>query len=210
MFFVVKIFCKILDHVLNSTYYKGLQRKREEEWLSAEKNKFRKFGQNSILPKEHILLNPKYISIGDGFFALKNLRIEAWDEYEGEKFTPMLSIGNNVIMNTDIHIGCINKIIIEDNVLMASRIFITDHSHGEINKDVLVTPVARRSLISKGTVHIGKNVWIGEGVVIMPNVEIGENTIIGANSVVTKSFGANLVLAGVPAKCIKDFNSPNQ
>ena len=48
---------------------------------------------------------------------------------------------------------------------------------------------------------IGNNVLIYAGAVIVGGIEIGDNCIIGANSVVTKSFGANSIIAGVPATC---------
>lgn len=47
-------------------------------------------------------------------------------------------------------------------------------------------------------VHIGKNCWIGAGVVIVPGVTIGDNTVIGAGSVVTKDIPANVVAMGNP------------
>lgn len=50
---------------------------------------------------------------------------------------------------------------------------------------------------------IGRNVFIGVGVIIMPGVEIGNNTVIGAGAVVTKSFDDNCIIAGVPARIIK-------
>jgi acetyltransferase-like isoleucine patch superfamily enzyme len=118
-------------------------------------------------------------------------------------FNPEISIGDGVIMNTDVHIGCINKIVIGNNVLFASRIYITDHSHGEITKEALSLPPSLRPLRTKGPVIIKNNVWIGEGVAILPGVTIGENSIIGANSVVTKCFPNNCVLAGNPAKVLK-------
>jgi acetyltransferase-like isoleucine patch superfamily enzyme len=86
---------------------------------------------------------------------------------------------------------------------MASRIFITDHYHGQINAEALKLPPANRPLHSPGPVIIEDNVWIGENVTIMPNVVIGKNSIIGANSVVTKSLAANCVAVGMPARVIK-------
>lgn len=56
-------------------------------------------------------------------------------------------------------------------------------------------------------VTIGKNCWIGMNAIILPGVELGDNTIVGAGSVVTKSFlGGNVVIAGNPAKIIRENN----
>lgn len=150
-----------------------------------------------------MLKNPQYIHIGENFNSLYNLRIEAWDAYQNQTFTPEIYIGNNVCMNTDIHIGCINKIYIGNNVLIASKVYISDHSHGEISLAAIELPPISRPLISKGAVIIEENVWIGENVSILPGVTIGRNSIIGANSVVSKNIPQNVVAAGVPAKIIK-------
>lgn len=194
--FIIKMLASLTNKIIHSREFHTLR-------YSKSLSKLKNLGSNSKFPENFIIKNPCYITIGDNFSSLYNLRLEAWDEYMGKKFTPELKIGNNVSLNTDVHIGCINRVVIGDNVLMASRIYISDHSHGDINMESLLLPPVNRTLFSKGPVIIEDNVWIGEGVCILPGVRLGKNTIVGANSVVTKSFGPNSVIAGIPAKCIK-------
>jgi acetyltransferase-like isoleucine patch superfamily enzyme len=164
---------------------------------------FKKLGVNFIFGNDYIIKNEKYITIGDNFSCSDRFRIEAWDDYQGEHFCPEIIIGNNVCFNTDIHIGCINRIEIGDDCLFGSRIYITDHDHGGTSRDdIYITPI-RRKLISKGPVIIEKNVYVGEGAAILSGVRIGENSIIATNAVVTKDVAKNTVVAGVPARVIK-------
>lgn len=170
------------------------------------KNVFKKCGEYFFVNRGMSIRGGNYIEIGKNFTGMSLIRFECWEEYIDEKFSPSLIIGNNVSMNNNIHIGCINKIHIGDNVLLASNIFITDHFHGFVDSRDKNIPPFLRPLYSRGPVVIGDNVWIGENVTIMPNVNIGKSCIVGANSVVTKSFPDNSVIAGVPAKLIKTLN----
>jgi acetyltransferase-like isoleucine patch superfamily enzyme len=149
----------------------------------------------------------KYIKIGSNVGFDQRLRLEAFDKFLNDDFKPEIIIGNNVSIQKDCHIGAINKIIIGNNVLLASKVYISDHSHGEITEEAIQTPPAQRKLYSKGPVVIEDNVWLGEGVIVLPNVTIGENSIIGANSVVTKSIPKNSLVAGNPARIIRELIS---
>lgn len=124
---------------------------------------------------------------------------------EGQRLTPEIKIGGNVSIESDCHISAINNVSIGDNVLIASFVYISDHSHGAVTSEELGLPPLQRSLYSKGPIEIGSNVWIGEKVCILPNVKIGEGAIIGAGSVVTKDIPARSVAVGNPAKVIRQL-----
>lgn len=159
----------------------------------------------SFIKYPYYLINPKYCQIGKRFSSGPGLRLEAWDNYKGYKYSPNIQIGDNVSINYNVHIGAVNKITIADNVLIGSNVLITDHSHGDLSQEI-DTIYKDLPLYSKGPVVIEKNVWIGENVSIMPNVTIGANCVIGANSVVTKSIEPNSVVGGNPAKILKKIN----
>lgn len=196
------IFNKLADlvfKVTESSYYKN-------KGSMSHLQNFKSIGEDCYFHPNSVILNSQYISVGHNFRASWNLRIEAIDQYKGQKFSPQLKIGNNVSFNTDVHIGCIQHVQIGDNCLLASRIFISDHEHGDTSFDSLLLAPAKRPLKSKGPVIIGDNCWIGEGVAILSGVTIGRNSIIATNSVVTKDIPEFCIAAGIPARVIKNIN----
>jgi acetyltransferase-like isoleucine patch superfamily enzyme len=161
-------------------------------------------GSQTLFEPEFEVEGAKFITIGSKVRSKSRFHLAAINYHNGVRFEPSIVIHDNVSINYDVHIAAINKVIIGKSSLIASKVFITDHFHGDTTYDSLNIPPSERTLFSKGPVIIGENVWIGEGAAIMPGVTIGNNSIIGANSVVTKSIPAFSVACGVPARIIKN------
>ncbi len=171
------------------------------------KKTFGKVGLNIKIKAPFISHGLENVFIGDNFTADRNLKIRTFSSYNGRQhFTPKLIICDNVSVQTDCHISCINSIYIGSGTLIASGVYISDHFHGAANHLDIKTSPAERDLSSKGGVSIGKNVWIGERAIILPGVNIGDYTIIGANSVVTKNIPSYSIACGVPARIIKTID----
>lgn len=149
------------------------------------------------------------VSFGKNFTTGVGCRIETYPQNKDK----VLFIGQNVQINDYVHITAIDKIIIGNNVLIASKVYISDCSHGSYAGDKndsnpLYSP-ASRPLFSKPII-IEDNVWLGEFVSVLPGVTIGKGVIVGANSVVSKSLPPNVIAVGAPAKPIKKFNFDTQ
>lgn len=112
-------------------------------------------------------------------------------------FGKNIRVGKNVFINSACVFMDRGGITIGDNVLIAPQVKLVTTAHPlETEK--------RRATISK-QITIANNVWIGIGATIMPNVSIGENSVVGAGAVVTKNVPPNTVVAGIPAKIIKNL-----
>lgn len=155
--------------------------------------------------------NKRNIQIGNRFTTGFGCRIEAFPLDDPNSVC--LSIGKNVEINDYVHIAAVKSVTIGDNVLMASKIYISDCLHGSYagneNDDNPNIPPNERSLTAKEVI-IKENVWLGEFVSVLPGVTIGKGTIVGANSVVTKSLPEFVIAVGAPAKPIKRFNFKSQ
>lgn len=116
---------------------------------------------------------------------------------------PQIHIGRNFHSTRNLTIQCAKKVIIGNEVLCASDIFIIDYNHGlnPLSKNYLENDLE----ISEG-VNIEDGVWIGNNVIILGGVTIGKKAIIGAGSVVTHNVPPYTIVAGNPAHIIKVYN----
>jgi|AGTN01.3.fsa_nt_gi Acetyltransferase (isoleucine patch superfamily) len=151
----------------------------------------------------------RYIQLGDKMTCGRGCRLEAYPNGTDKK---VLMIGRNVQINDYVHITAVSNVSIGDNVLFASRIYISDVQHGNYSnidpqKQSSPETIAKERELSSRDVIIEDNVWLGEGVCVLPGVTVGRCSIIGANAVVTKDIPAYCIAAGNPAKIIKKFNA---
>jgi len=117
--------------------------------------------------------------------------------------------GRNVQIGDRVHIAAAEKVIFGDDCLIASNVYVSDHDHGETDSaSMLLSPSSRKLLASP--VKIGNSCWIGQNVCILKGVTLGENCIVAAGAVVTRSFPAYSVIAGVPARLLKTVQPAQQ
>lgn len=106
----------------------------------------------------------------------------------------ILELGSGYIMD-NLQIQCLDKIKIGNDVMISRNVIIRDSdSHDILNNNHNPTQ----------QIIIGNHVWIGMRVTILKGVEIGDGAIIAAGSVVTRNVPPKTIVAGVPAKVIKE------
>lgn len=108
-----------------------------------------------------------------------------------------LSIGDHTYINRSASIDCTQEITIGDYCAISDNVQILDSDFHPI------TCNGKTSTMSK-PVHIGNHVWIGRSAIILKGVTIGDGAIVGAGSVVTRDVPARCLVAGNPARVIKE------
>ena len=119
---------------------------------------------------------------------------------------PAIVIEDNCAIGTQTIISARNLIHIERDVLIAQWVLIVDHNHAY--EDITI-PIVNQGITEGGRIRIGQGSWIGRGAVILcPKGEltIGRNCVVAANSVVTRSIPDYSLVAGLPARIIRQYD----
>lgn len=124
-----------------------------------------------------------------------------------QEVAPKIVIGENCHIGEYCHFTALDRIGIGDGLLTGRYVLITDNSHGDVLSMERNVPPSQRTIVSKGPVIIGNNVWLGDGVSVMPNVRIGDGAIVAAHSVVTHDVPPFSLVAGVPARIIRNYEA---
>jgi acetyltransferase-like isoleucine patch superfamily enzyme len=164
----------------------------------------------AVFPGAQLVRRPVYLRgrrhsrIGHGFTTGYNCRFDL-----GGATTDgtTLTVGSNCHLGDNVHIVATESVTIGDNCLMASKVFISDTTHGKYHGDDQSQPDTDPNLrpLHSRAVVIGANVWIGENVCVLSGVTVGDGAIISANAVVTHDVPAATIVAGVPARVIKKW-----
>lgn len=153
--------------------------------------------------KDVLFLHPQHIYFGDHCVVNQRTAFCPLHNHMGTDYPSKIVVGNNVNFGAYNRIASAYSVTIEDDVLLAAFVHITDHSHGY--EDVTL-PVCKQPIIHKGPVVIGKGSWLAFGCHVLSGVTIGEHCVVAANSVVTKDVPPFSVVAGNPACVIKRYN----
>ena len=128
-------------------------------------------------------------------------------------------IGENSIIEPPFYCSYGQNIHIGDHVYLNSLCNIIDNNEVHIGHHVMIGPSVQiytaAHLLQAETriqgmevakpIVIEDNVWIGGGAILLPGVRIGRNAVVGAGAVVTRSVSANTVVAGNPARVIREI-----
>lgn len=119
---------------------------------------------------------------------------------------PAMVIGKRCAIGRWSVISAKNRICLEEDVLLAPAVFITDHNHEY--SDIAV-PILRQGATPGGRVLIERGCWLGYGSMVLAthgDVIVGQHSVVGAYAVVTQSCPSYSVLVGNPARVVKQYD----
>jgi len=150
-----------------------------------------------ISPRAEVELSP-LLKIGRGTQIGSFTKIKATDG--------PLTIGAHVVIGTNSFLSADKKgVSIGEHTMFGPNVTVVGNNY---RFDRLDIPMSQQEKTSEG-IRIGRDVWVGSGATILDGVTIGDGAIVAAGAVVTGDVGEYQIVAGVPAKVIKDRKKLN-
>jgi acetyltransferase-like isoleucine patch superfamily enzyme len=154
----------------------------------------------SVMKPWYVHISGNNIRIGRSFTAIgepmARVQIGVWGREAG---AGRIEIGDCVLMSPGSRLSASDEIVIGDGTMLAHGAYVTDSDwhtlYDRTARDPRVTPV-----------HIGRNCWLGDHAAVLKGVTIGDNSVVGARSVVTHDVPANVVVAGNPARVVRELD----
>ena len=148
------------------------------------------------LDKRQELLKEMFLSVGENCYIEPPLHANFGCKH--------VSLGNNVYANFNLTLVDDTYITIGDNTMIGPNVTLATAGHP------ILPSLRMKGYQFNVPINIGKNVWIGAGVIVLPGVNIGDNSVIGAGSVVTKDIPENVVAYGNPCRVIRTINEHDE
>ncbi len=146
----------------------------------------------SELEKRENMLREMFAEIGEGCYIEPPLHAN----WGGKN----VHFGKNVYANFNLTLVDDGDIFVGDYTMLAPNVVLATAGHP-------ILPELREKAYQYNlTVKIGKNCWLGAGVVVLPGVTVGDNSVIGAGSVVTKDIPPNVIAVGNPCRVLRKIN----
>lgn len=144
------------------------------------------------LDKRTAMLREMFAELGEGCYIEPPLHAN-WGGAH-------VHFGNNIFANFALTLVDDTHIYVGDCTMFGPNVTIATAAHP-------VLPELREKAYQYNLpVHIGRNCWLGAGVIVLPGVSIGDNTVVGAGSVVTRDLPANVVAVGSPCRVLREIN----
>ena len=166
-------------------------------------SRFAAFGPGSLLAfPPGSLFGEAWIEIGTGTLAGAQVSLSA-GMLPGHDLgaEPVLRIGDRCVIGRGSHIVAHHSIVIGDDVYTGPYVYITDQNHSYADPNL---PIGRQWPVNHA-VSIGAGSWLGAGAIILPGARIGRNVVVAAGSVVRGEVPDRCVVAGVPARIVREF-----
>lgn len=138
------------------------------------------------------LLKEMFAEIGDGCYIEPPFHSN-WGGHH-------VHFGKNIYANFNLTLVDDTHIYVGDYTMFGPNVTVATAGHP------ILPELRQQGYQYNAPVHIGKNCWIGAGVIIVPGVTIGDNVVVGAGSIVTKDLPDNVVAVGNPCKVLREVN----
>ncbi|MCH5344654.1 MAG: sugar O-acetyltransferase [Acetatifactor sp.] len=142
--------------------------------------------------KREALLKEMFAEIGEGCYIEPPFHAN-WGGHH-------VHFGKNVYANFNLTLVDDTHIYVGDYTMFGPNVVVATAGHP------LLPELREQGYQYNASVRIGRNCWIGAGVIIVPGITIGDNVVIGAGSIVTKDIPSNVLAIGNPCRVLREIN----
>lgn len=114
-----------------------------------------------------------------------------------------IRVGRNVFINQNCTLMDMGGIELGDETMLGPGVKLITGGHG-------LLPSKRKTHITIAPLKIGRNVWLGAGATVLQGVSVGDDSVVAAGAVVTKDVPANVLVAGVPARVVRELGADSR